>query len=183
MELRYPASGDLSFRHEERGAQGAHSAQILMTGVSDRSLYFIPKKITTSKFVYQKKSPVFLAYPKNPLVLLSQPKKIPLLFFRDPKKKIPASFIDPKNSLWPKFQTQKTTRTLPSLKYVSRTLGTWRYERSFPIFARRYSCVCLYVHSKPACSQHPHFFKKKRLIFGLWLNAFKHFEGFSLNCS
>ena len=36
--------------------QGPHS-HILMTGGSDRGSYFIPKKIPTSEFVYQKKIP------------------------------------------------------------------------------------------------------------------------------
>ena len=34
-------------------------------GGSDRSSYFLPKKITTSEFVYPKKSLLFLAYPKK----------------------------------------------------------------------------------------------------------------------
>ena len=52
-------------------------------GVSDRGSYFIPKKITTSEFVYPKKSLLFLAYPKNSLSPFSEfrnPKKIPLFF-------------------------------------------------------------------------------------------------------
>ena len=49
--------------------QGPH-LQILMVGGGgggDRGSYFIPKKITTSEFVYPKKSLLFLAYPKEPL--------------------------------------------------------------------------------------------------------------------
>ena len=54
MEVDYPVS-----------AQGPHS-QILMTGEgSDRGQYFIPQKITTSEFVYPKKSLLFLTYPKK----------------------------------------------------------------------------------------------------------------------
>ena len=38
-------------------------------GRSNRGSYFIPKKITTSEFVYPKKSLLFLAYPKkNPFI-------------------------------------------------------------------------------------------------------------------
>ena len=66
-------------------------------GGSDRGSYFIPKKITTSEFVYPKKSLFFSIPPKFPYVLFSKPKKIPLCFSRP--KKVPASFIDPKKSL------------------------------------------------------------------------------------
>ena len=87
---------------------------------SDRGLYFIPKKITTSEFVNPKKSLLFLAYPPwNPLVLFPQPKNISL--FCDPKNSWRISWTQ-KNHFGPKFQTQKITRTPPpppSLKYVS----------------------------------------------------------------
>ena len=46
--------------------QGPHS-HILMTGGSDRGSYFIPQKIPTSEFFYQKKFLLFLAYPKKSL--------------------------------------------------------------------------------------------------------------------
>ena len=36
-------------------------------GGSERGSYFIPKKLPTSKFVYPKKSLLFLAYPKKSL--------------------------------------------------------------------------------------------------------------------
>ena len=91
-------------------AQGPHS-QTLMTGgggrgeESDRVSYFIPKNITTSEFVYPKKSLLFLAYPKKSLSpFFATPKNSSFLWR---PKKIPASFIDPKNHFWPKFQTQK----------------------------------------------------------------------------
>ena len=71
-------------------SQGPHS-QIFMTGGSDRGSYFISKKITTSEFVYPKKSLLFLVYPKKSL---SPFLDIRFLFFLRPKK-IPASFIDP----------------------------------------------------------------------------------------
>ena len=72
-----------------------------------------PKKITTSEFVYPKKSLLFLAYPKKSL----SP------FFVT--QKISASLVDPKNHFWPKFQTQKITLTPPppSLKHVSGAPG------------------------------------------------------------
>ena len=66
-------------------------------GGSDRGSYFIPKKITTSEFVYPKKSLLFSIPQKFPYVLFSKPQKIPLCFSRP--KKVPASFIDPKKSL------------------------------------------------------------------------------------
>ena len=49
---------------------------------------------TTSEFVYPKKSLLFLAYPKNTLVLFLQPKKIPLFFFVTEKN--PGIFHRPK---------------------------------------------------------------------------------------
>ena len=73
---------------------------------SDRGLYFIPKKITTSEFVNPKKSLLFLAYP--PLKSLSpfsatqkylsflRPQKF-LAYFMDPKKSLWAKISDPKN--------------------------------------------------------------------------------------
>ena len=92
--------------------QGPHS-QISMTWVSDRGSYFIPKKTTTSEFVYPKKSLLFLAHPEKSLSSFFATQKNPSGFFPRPKK-IPASFIDPKkNHFWPKFQTQKITRTPP----------------------------------------------------------------------
>ena len=76
-----------------------------MMGGSNRGSYFKPKKITTSEFVYPKKSLLFLAYPKKSLNPFLEPKKIPL-FFTQPKK-IPASCIDPKKSLLAKISDQK----------------------------------------------------------------------------
>ena len=81
-------------------------------GRSDRGSYFIPKKITTSKFVYPKKSfSLFFTTQKNPSVI-----------FRDLKKSRRLSQT-PKNNFWPKFQTQKITRIPLSLKYVSGAPG------------------------------------------------------------
>ena len=88
-------------------AQGTHS-QILMTGGgegADRGSYLVPKKITTSVFVYPKKSLLFLAYPKKTLSSFFATQKIPPFILRP--KKIPVSFTDLKNHLWPKFQTPK----------------------------------------------------------------------------
>ena len=92
---------------------------------------FIPKKITTSEFVYPKKSLLFFSIPqKNPLVLFLEPKKIPV-FFRNPKN--PSVFHRPKKiTFGQNFRTQKITRTppppsLPSLKYMSAALGLSSY--------------------------------------------------------
>ena len=85
-----------------------------MGGGSNRHSYFIPKKITTSEFVYPKKSLLFLTYPKKSLHFFSRPKKIP------------ASFIDPKNHLWPKFQTQKNYSDTPIIKICE--WGLWGYN-------------------------------------------------------
>ena len=85
-------------------------------GVGDRGSYFIPKKITTSEFVYPRKSLLFL-----------QPNKIQSVFFRDPKKswrlsetkKITlAKISDPKKSLG------RGPPLPPSLKYVNGAPGT-----------------------------------------------------------
>ena len=46
----------------------------------------LPKKITTSEFVYPKKSLLFLAYPKNSLSPFSATPKKSLCFLCDPKK-------------------------------------------------------------------------------------------------
>ena len=48
--------------------------------------YFIPKKITTSDFVYPKKSLLFLAYPKKSLRSFFATQKNSCFFFRDPRK-------------------------------------------------------------------------------------------------
>ena len=83
-------------------------------GGSDKGSYFTHKNITTSEFVYPKKSLPFLAYPKKSLY-----------FF--PTQKFLASFIDPKKiTFGQKFRPKKITRTPPSLKYVSGTPGSLR---------------------------------------------------------
>ena len=92
--------------------QGPHS-QILMTGGSDRGSYFIPKKITTSEFVYPKKSVLSLAYPEKSLWFFLRPKKIPASFI-DPKNPLRAKISDPKKSLGPSL----------SLKCVSGAPGS-----------------------------------------------------------
>ena len=54
---------------------------------ADRDSYFIPKKITTSEFVYPKKSLLFLAYPKKSLSpFFHNTKKSLCFFFLRPKK-------------------------------------------------------------------------------------------------
>ena len=75
-------------------------------GVQQRFIFYIFKKITTSEFIYPKKSLLFLAYPKKSLSPFFATQKNPSVFFLQPKK-ISASFIDPKNHFWPKFQTPK----------------------------------------------------------------------------
>ena len=94
-------------------------------GGGDRGSYFIHKKITTSEFVYPKKSLLFLAYPKKTSVPFSQPPKIPSVFFAT--QKTPGIFHKPqKITFGPKFQTHKNHWDAPhppSLKYVSGTHG------------------------------------------------------------
>ena len=65
--------------------QGPHSQILIMGGPTEVHILY-KKKITTSEFVYPKKSLLFFSIPqKNPLVLFSQPKKIPLFSFATQK--------------------------------------------------------------------------------------------------
>ena len=112
----------LGLRGWRGGSQGPHS-QTLMTGGSDRGSHFIPKKITTSEFVYQKKSLVFLAYPKKSLSPFFATQKNPSVLFRDPKKSRRLSQTQ-KNHFWPKFQTQKNHSDPPSLKFHGYSVQT-----------------------------------------------------------
>ena len=101
--------------------QGSHS-KILMTGRSDRGSYFIPQKITTSEFVYPKKSLLFLAYPKKSLKPFFATENNPSGFFSRPIR-IPASFIDQKNRFWSKFQTLKN-HSDPLVIKICESVGT-----------------------------------------------------------
>ena len=105
--------------------QGSHS-QILMKGGwgrSDRGSYFIPKKITTSEFVYPKKSLLFLVYPKKSLGPFFTTQKNPSVFFFFPNQKNPGVFHRPKRITWQNLRPKKITWTPPSLKYVSGAPG------------------------------------------------------------
>ena len=84
-------------------------------GGSDRGLYFIPKNITTSEFVYPKNHYFFLAYPKKSLSSFFATQKNPSVFFSQPKK-IPASFIDPKKSPLAKISDPKKSLGPPVIK-------------------------------------------------------------------
>ena len=81
-------------------------------GGSDGSSYFIPQKITTSEFVCPKKNHYFfLVYPKRPLVLFSQPKKIPLFFFATQNN--PGVFHRPKKITFGKISDPKKSSGFP----------------------------------------------------------------------
>ena len=81
-------------------------------GGSDRGSYFMPKKITTSVFVYPKKSLPFLAYPKKSLSSFFATQKNLSVFFRDPKN--PGVFHKPKKiTCGQNFRPKKITRTPP----------------------------------------------------------------------
>ena len=82
-------------------------------GGSDRGSYFIPKKITTSEFVYPKKSQLFFANPKNSLYFSLRPKTFP------------ASFIDPKKSLWAKISDPRKSLGPPVIKICEG--GPWGF--------------------------------------------------------
>ena len=72
----------------------------------NRGSYFIPKKITTSQFVYPKKSLLFLAYPKKSLSPFFATPKNPSVSFRDPKN--PGIFQRPKKiTFGQNFRPQK----------------------------------------------------------------------------
>ena len=94
--------------------QGPHS-HILMTGVFDRGSYFIPQKITTSEFVYPKKSLLYLAYPKNSLSpFFARPPKNPSVFFFFATQKNSGVFHRPKKiTFGQNFRPKKVTRTPP----------------------------------------------------------------------
>ena len=60
-------------------------------GGGPTEVHFIPKKITTSVFVYPKKLLPFLAYPKKSLSSFFATQKNPSVFFRDPITQTPLS--------------------------------------------------------------------------------------------
>ena len=66
--------------------QGPNS-QILLTGgwVRERFIFYT-QRITTSEFVYPKKSLLFIAYPKKSLIPFFATPQNPSVFLRDPKK-------------------------------------------------------------------------------------------------
>ena len=94
---------------------GTHS-QILMTGGGgiDRGSYFVPKKITTSEFVYPKKSLFFQHTQKNPLVLFSH--------WIATQKNI-GVFHGPKKIPFAKISAQKNHSDLPVIKICE--WGPW----------------------------------------------------------
>ena len=86
-------------------------SQILMTGGSDRGSYFVPKKITTSEFVYPKKSLLFLVYsPKSLSPCFATQKNIPLIFFAT-QKNLGVFHRPQKITFGQNFRPTKITRT------------------------------------------------------------------------
>ena len=114
-------------------AQGPHSQILLTGGGDDRGSYLIPEKITTSEFVYPKKSLLFIAYPKNSLSpFFARPPKNPsVFFFRDPKKFRRLSQTQ-KDHFWPKFQTQKSHSDPPPPPVIK--ICEWGPWARFPAF-------------------------------------------------
>ena len=93
---------------------------------SDRGSYFIPKKITTSEFVYPKKSLLSLAYPKKSLGPFFATQKNPSFFFATQKN--PGVFHRPKKiTLGQNFRPKKITRT----NFFGRVR---RKEKKMPIY-------------------------------------------------
>ena len=100
-------------------------------GGSGQGSYFIPKKVTTSQFVYPQTSLLFLAItPKNPLVLFLATQKIPQsVFFFTTQKNSSTFHRTKKITFGHNFRLKKITWTLPphlppSLKYVSGAPGS-----------------------------------------------------------
>ena len=100
-------------------------------GGSNRGSHFIPKRITTSEFVYPKESLLFLKYQKKSLSPYFATPKIPLFVFFATKKN-PGVFQRPKKSLLAKISDSKKSlgpppppSSPPSLKYVSGAPGVW----------------------------------------------------------
>ena len=92
------------------------SLQINLKKERKKDSYFIPKKITTSKFVCPRKSLLFLAYPKKSLSpFFTNPKNL-LFFFHNPKISLCGQNFRPRKTLGPP--------TPLSLKYVSGALGS-----------------------------------------------------------
>ena len=109
---KVPQQSRLNFCSKQKQSPGAPLTNFNdggRGGGSDRGSYFIPKKITTSEFVYPKKSQLLLAYPKkshspffaapkNPWVFFSRPKKNPGVF-HIPQKITFGQNFRPKKSL------------------------------------------------------------------------------------
>ena len=116
--------GIFSASKEIFNPQGPHSQFFMMGGGggSDRGSYFLPKKITTSEFVYPKKSLLFLTYPKKSLSSFFATQKNPSVFFATQKNL--GVFHRPKKiTFGQNFRPKNITRTPPSLKYVSGAPG------------------------------------------------------------
>ena len=111
--------------------------------IRQRFIFYTPKN-HNFRICLPKKSLLFLAYPKNPLVLFSLPKKIPVSFFHDPKKSRRLSYTQ-KNHFWPKFQTQKNYLDPPplSLKYVSGAPGNQTKRCPYIILCNSTPRLCL----------------------------------------
>ena len=95
-------------------------------GGGSRGSHFIHKKITTSEFVYPKKSLFFSIPKKKPYSFFHNPKKSPSLFFFATHKS-PGVFHRPKKiTFGQNFRPKKLTwgpPLPPSLKYVSGAPG------------------------------------------------------------
>ena len=123
--------GIFSASKEIFNPQGPHSQIFMMGGGgggTNRGSYFLPKKITTSEFVYPKKSLLFLTYPKKSLSSFFATQKNPSVFFATQKN--PGVFHRPKKITFGQnqnFRPKNITRTPPplppSLKYVSGAPG------------------------------------------------------------
>ena len=154
-------------------SQGPHS-QIFMTGGgSDRGSYFIPKKITTSEFVYPKyhyffnrpkKIPwFFFSNPKNPSVFFFATHKNPGVFHRPQKITFGQNFR-PKKSLgpppiikickwgpWGSYCDRVILQSYTEFYHKTSILGQWKliiWLASPPPPPRMDSVFCFIVHRR-----------------------------------
>ena len=121
-----------------------------------------PKKSQLQNLSTQKNHYFLKHTQKNPLVLFSQPKKIPLFFFATQKNH--GIFYRPKKSLLPKFQTQKNHSDLPVINPLSQEEGGGCCNPPFRIFPCAIFVFLLRLPYGPfthPSSRYPYIYEKK----------------------
>ena len=92
---------------------------------------FISKKITTSEFVYPKKTLLFLAYPKKSLRPFFATQKSPSVFFTTQKN--PGIFRRPKKITFGQISDTKKSLRTPPPNIKIREWGTWVFMSSISV--------------------------------------------------